>query len=183
MKSFLLLAGAAGLLSAASCQKDPVDPLRDLPEATQTGANTIGCLVNGQRMEPVTDAFNADPIHVIRFPSGRLEVYFTHNKGKLNRLIILSVPRLRQAGTYALNQPANPSFPTINPAYGYYSTYNPEPDSRYLTGPTARGQLIVTRFDSVAQIVAGTFEFTAQHTSGPDTVRVTHGRFDLHYPQ
>jgi hypothetical protein len=42
--------------------------------------------------------------------------------------------------------------------------------------------VLITRFDSVARIISGTFEFTAQKVQGegPETVRLTDGRFDLH---
>jgi hypothetical protein len=47
----------------------------------------------------------------------------------------------------------------------------------------ATGQLTVTHLDSVAKIISGTFEFTAQKVrgEGPETVRLTEGRFDLQY--
>jgi hypothetical protein len=42
---------AAALLSTG-CQKADSDPVGQLPPATQTGANTFGCLVNGQSYTP-----------------------------------------------------------------------------------------------------------------------------------
>lgn len=38
----------------------------------------------------------------------------------------------------------------------------------FLTGPTAKGTLIVTRFDTVARVVSGTFELTVREDSGTD---------------
>jgi hypothetical protein len=41
------------ILTASKCKKDPVsNPIDQLPPATQTGANTFGCLVNGQAFTP-----------------------------------------------------------------------------------------------------------------------------------
>ena len=34
------------------CKKDEPSPEEQLPAATQTGANTFGCLINGQTWEP-----------------------------------------------------------------------------------------------------------------------------------
>ena len=50
----------------------------------------------------------------------------------------------------------------------------------YPTGPgPASGQLVITRFDTVARVVAGTFEFTGQR--GAELIKVTQGRFDVTY--
>ena len=55
MKTKLLLYPALLLLTQCSkCKNDPQpnDPASQLPPATQTGANTFGCLVNGQPYTP-----------------------------------------------------------------------------------------------------------------------------------
>ena len=42
----------AALLGLSQCKKTEADPVDQLPPATQTGANTLGCLVNGQAWTP-----------------------------------------------------------------------------------------------------------------------------------
>lgn len=182
MTRFLLLTSAV-LLGLSACKKEK-NPLDTLPEATQTGANTMGCLVNGQAFKLISEGFNTTPLGVTRFTTRRrMLFYFRQQSGALNRAITVSIPYLHGPGIYALDQRADPAFTTTAPAYGTYTTSNPEPTSRYLTSATATGQVLITRFDSVAQVVSGTFEFTAQKTSGdgPETVRITDGRFDLRY--
>jgi hypothetical protein len=52
MKNLLLLLVT---LSLSCCSKDdnkPVNPIDQLPPATQTGANTAGCLVDGKAFLP-----------------------------------------------------------------------------------------------------------------------------------
>lgn len=51
---------------------------------------------------------------------------------------------------------------------------------QYYTNNSLDGNLTITRFDQVNQIVAGTFSFTAV-SENKDTVRVTNGRVDMHY--
>jgi hypothetical protein len=52
MKQLLLLITSFILLSS-SCQKEKLkNPTDELPPETQTGANTFGCLVNGQVFKP-----------------------------------------------------------------------------------------------------------------------------------
>lgn len=40
------------LLTASGCKKNKLSELDKLPPATQTGANTFGCLVNGKAYLP-----------------------------------------------------------------------------------------------------------------------------------
>lgn len=42
----------AALLGLSQCKKHDPDPVDQLPPATQTGANTFGCLLNGQLWTP-----------------------------------------------------------------------------------------------------------------------------------
>jgi hypothetical protein len=43
----------AVILSGSSCKKHkPISPVDQLPPETQTGANTFGCLVNGEVFKP-----------------------------------------------------------------------------------------------------------------------------------
>ncbi|MBO0360714.1 hypothetical protein J0X19_22325 [Hymenobacter sp. BT186] len=90
------------------------------------------------------------------------------------------MPDIRSTGTFELNQTINPALSNPDPAYASFSFNRPRPTQLYRTGPTATGRLIVTRFDTVARIVAGTFEFTAERANAP-TVRISEGRFDLKF--
>jgi hypothetical protein len=178
----LSLLCSVALLNLSACTKEKA-PIDTLPEATQTGAGTMGCLVEGQAFKPVSTSFFIKAIQVERYPMDRYRFSFTQlNYGK-NRRILFSIRNLRGPGLYRLDQAADPTFPRTTPTYGSYSTTTPEPEGEYLTSPTATGQLLITRYDSVAQIVSGTFEFTAQKIrgEGPQTVQITAGRFDVHY--
>src|SRR5471030_2994923 len=53
------------IILSSSCKKhviQPADQLSLLPAATQTGANTFGCLVNGQVFVPKNRSFLVGPI-------------------------------------------------------------------------------------------------------------------------
>lgn len=52
--TFKTLSMAAIALSflAAECDKEKLAPIDQLPPATQTGANTFGCLINGEVFKP-----------------------------------------------------------------------------------------------------------------------------------
>src|SRR5690554_6526 len=54
-KALIILIMALPILALVGCNKDddkPLDPVDLLPLATQTGANTVGCLVNGEAFLP-----------------------------------------------------------------------------------------------------------------------------------
>ena len=60
-----------------------------------------------------------------------------------------------------------------------YTIIEPSPRRSYYTGNAARGQVIITRFDTVARVVAGSFEAKLREEGGPDSLNITQGRFDL----
>ncbi|GAB3826513.1 hypothetical protein [Hymenobacter jeollabukensis] len=91
------------------------------------------------------------------------------------------VPGLAQAGPVALDQTADPYLGGANPAYGRYRYYSSLPYPDYRTGPDASGTLILTRFDTVACIAAGTFSFTGRYAASGQTVQLTEGRFDVRF--
>lgn len=95
--------------------------------------------------------------------------------------INMYVPDIRKPGTVTFEQTANPTLTTSNPAYATFIKNKPDPDEVLITGPAYPGQLTITRLDTVARIVAGTYEFKAKQLGGAVTVSVTEGRFDLHY--
>jgi hypothetical protein len=72
-RSTLLL--LAALLGLSQCKKHDPDPLDQLPPATQTGANTFGCLVNGQPWTP--QGYNGTSNYSVVYDSN-------YRKGTLN---------------------------------------------------------------------------------------------------
>ena len=67
--------------------------------------------------------------------------------------------------------------------YGYVNDCPPAPIVGYGTDSTTTGQVTITHFDQLNQIVSGTFWFDAVEATKGDTVHVTNGRFDMHYTQ
>jgi len=52
MKNILLLTISFFLLSSSCKKNKPTNPVDQLPPETQTGANTFGCLINGEVFKP-----------------------------------------------------------------------------------------------------------------------------------
>jgi hypothetical protein len=177
-----------------------------MPDATQTGLNTAGCVVDGQLWVAQLDVTlfgpSGPPVRASwrqgpgQGPERRLHLSFEKNLYPVKQVhdhtsMVLYLPDITQADTFVFDQPANPSIFNGPTAYAMF-TFNQGRSRRFLTGPQTPGRLIVTRLDTVARIVSGTFEFTAAEVSsgltgngtpipGGETVRVSEGRFDCKF--
>ena len=67
LRKLLLYAALLTLTQCSQCKKNDPTPLAQLPPATQTGANTFGCLVNGQVWLPNQ---NYGPSNVVLYELG-----------------------------------------------------------------------------------------------------------------
>lgn len=180
MKSSVLVLPLALLLM--QCHKsspDPTTPEDQLPAATQTGAGTFGCLVNGKPWTP--GGKNAVP---------NLQVHYdpTYHGGNLavtafrrldergnSQVVGLGGDQIAKTGTYMLDPSITLQSPGLYSA-GYTDNTKTSPCDEYLFQPTSRiGAFTITRLDR--GIVSGTFEFTLIQP-GCDTIRITKGRFD-----
>lgn len=172
---------AAGLLTQCR-HRDPdptAKPEDQLPPATQTGAGTFGCLVNGKPWTPTSTfikpgfTINFDP----GYHGGNLVVTASREVDNSNKYQYISFggDQISKPGTYRVD----PSITLQSPGL-YTAAFTDDtkiaPCDRYLFKPTIRaGTFTITRLNG--GVVAGTFEFTLTQP-GCDTIRVTQGRFD-----
>ena len=179
----LPLYAALVLLTQCSKCKDDVAPLDQLPPATQTGANTFGCLVNGQAWTPNGRVGLSDNL-VIQYEAsptlgGNLNISAFRYSGSgsdTKQAIKVSASPIFQARSFSLD------FPYTEGSASYYDRAKLNPCNEYFYNDVSyrRGTLTLTKLDEQAGIIAGTFEFTVT-TPGCDTVRVTQGRFDAKF--
>ena len=178
MKKLLFFLSALISLAflSTSCEKE-VGPL---PEATQKGANTYGCYVDGQPWLPRDRDFKSSHLNFQFSPAGGVYIYALHDDvpGETTATrIILDFDALRRAapGTYYTD--------STNVCTYMVSHLIPNADSMgveevYTTDAQHRGRITFTRFDPVTRIMSGTFEFEAQSDGGSKLVKITDGRFD-----
>jgi len=164
----------AALLGLSQCKKTDPTPEAQLPPATQTGANTLGCLVNGQPWTPQGN--NGSSNYTVSYDRGLgasfdLRTYRYQQKPTDNfQYIIIETSRLYGPKTYSIKDSLNTRVALYDRLTGCdLSSLNP--------GTYRKGTLTITRLDLQAGIIAGTFAFTLAKP-GCDTVRVTQGRFD-----
>lgn len=180
---FSILAFSSIFFLSVSCKKQPVDQLSLLPPATQTGANTFGCLVNGRAFIPKTKGLltgggGGAPIQSqYMLISANGTVFYIAARRDIDNGsadgVDVSTDSLKISEGEIL--PLTKSF-TPGRAAGFYGINL----TSYQTNTNATGQLTITHLDTIKQIVSGTFYFNAVSKVG-DTVRITNGRFDVHY--
>lgn len=182
-------------LALSGCKKNSSSPL---PEATNTGANTAGCYINGQPF--VATGFGSGPGRVQGLGGGfsydsayylRMNGKFGDREGSLH-IFLNSVPDYKNQlliGAYPLNR-TTPYLPAAALAQCFnYAVFFPNDNPKELYGTDAQhvGVVRLTYVDltnvTVKRVAAGTFEFTAVSNLDPTkTIQVTDGRFDRKQP-
>lgn len=177
MKNISLLFLLAFTLIACNNDDDSGDKL---PPETQTGANTVGCLVNGEVFLPHAEGINPEVNCFYQYVDG--EFFFTMNfadlRGSSNERVVIQTGRLNlQTGqTYILNKNMLDDG-DFNGGGGVYSLST---TNRYYTNTIKKGELKITRVDLQNSIISGNFWFDAVNENG-EVVEIREGRFDWNY--
>ena len=157
-----------------------VSEIDKLPPATQNGANTVGCLLNGKAFLPSgksTGGSNSNPYcayyhdsFVLVFRIVRNEENFSGN-GTESVAVYSSNVILQQETTYSL-QKDNSNH------YGAYRIMKKNSNLSYETNDEYIGELYIDKLDKENNIISGTFWFDAANEQGK-TVEIREGRFDM----
>ncbi|MDP3667216.1 MAG: DUF6252 family protein [Sediminibacterium sp.] len=188
MKSFLIIAASFVLLSSSCRKNKPVNPIDQLPPETQTGANTFGCLVDGEVFKPGGASLTGGSLscnyqYLGTGPSGgyffRLAAISRNNNSGESKSIGLFTDSLKilQGGEYKFIAPRIKE--SAYALYGYTKD-NPITIDDYETNNLNTGKLQIKKLDTINQIVSGTFWFDAVNANG-QKVQIREGRFDVRY--
>lgn len=178
-KTLLILLGIPFLLISSECKKHHTNPYSDngLPPATQTGANTFACRVNGE-VWIVKPAFGISVISggISNDTLGVLGTTLKKNSDFWGDLYIWIGYFDSSKQKYSLDDSINS-----------YIMYNTNKSCFTRTGgygvgnaKSTDGELTLTRVDTVNKIISGTFWATIP-TAYCDTLHITQGRFDIDY--
>ncbi|MFY0483896.1 DUF6252 family protein [Flavobacterium sp. PLA-1-15] len=176
-KTILLLLLAFTFACDKDDDKKSTNPIDQLPPATQTGAQTFGCLIDGKTFVPPKFGNNA-PHAFYQFVNGAyaLSIYGSRtDSSNLKGVIIgcFDMPLIQET-TYSLKEKAtNNYFGSYLIGGGIYGEYN----STSIEG----GTITITRFDPVNFIISGTFSFKAKDLNTGEIIEITEGRFDMQY--
>ncbi|WP_439581702.1 DUF6252 family protein [Dyadobacter bucti] len=158
------------------CQKEK------LPLPTQEGKNIFACKVNNEIWIPKGSSSlggTTKPIFGGLYENSfTREVNFglTANLGNGDEVEIFL--NSFDPGTHNLEKSTVRSGPSPDPInYGFYHANG----KNYITSEKATGFVKISKADTINHIISGTFEFYAANATG-DIVKITDGRFDIHYP-
>lgn len=171
-------------LAASSCSKDAPDA--GLPPATQSGANTAGCLIDGERfvatgyggsllfnpIPALSGGFSFDSVYLVQFAG----------KYKGENAFVMLFLRNDSPGLHLLNKRTQ-YYPQGDPLrlldHATFRMAESTTGEVYITDSQHTGQVTLSLANLTTGIGAGTFEFTAASQVDPTkTVTVTSGRFD-----
>jgi Family of unknown function (DUF6252) len=184
MKNLILILLTTFTLSC--CDKDDdKTPTEQLPAATTTGANTAGCLVNGQVFLPKGSS-QFGPILSCFYQQDQDGYHFglnfrerTSNQSKSVN-ISLNPTQLLEGNTYSLGKIINGSSNYISNFAELIINNNLATSNRYNTTNINIGELQITKLNTQQRIVSGTFWYDAVNASG-EKVEIRDGRFDMRY--
>jgi len=169
-------------ISCSSCKKSTPDPVSQLPPETQTGANTFGCLINGVAFKPKGSLFGPPSLQcAYQYLNGGyyFQLSASNNSNDNSVGIFTYSLRIRENSSYALTDAY-----IINTAFGQYSHITQQ-NYQYARPAYSNklypGNLTITKYDSINQIVSGSFWFNVIDSISRDTIKITNGRFDMHY--
>lgn len=183
MKRLPLYAALLLLTQCSKCKDTPRPKTEEdkLPPITQEGKNTFGCLINGQAYTPqgYNGTSNFAVIYDTGFMGGSLDVrtyrYPGQQPNKSQHLVLGGI-NIRQVGTYRIGT----NYGTRVFFTDDYRTGNCGDYDSNESNISSTGELVITRLDAQAGIIAGTFSATLAQT-GCDTVKITQGRFDARF--
>ncbi|MCL2651425.1 MAG: hypothetical protein FWD60_10440 [Candidatus Azobacteroides sp.] len=142
-----------------SCQ----EPFPELPEETQTGAQTFGCLVNDELVFARDGSYYYSVGHTNA-------VYYIET----DRLVITATCQFDQQFIFYIDHPQQKAELQLNQIRYLL------PNSTDWVETEDTGRIYLTRFDmsGYESIVSGTFSFELSETNGK-LIKITKGRFDL----
>jgi hypothetical protein len=181
MKKLFFLLTAISLLT--SCDKDgQVFAGKDqLPPETQTGANTVGCLVNGKVFLPHQEGINPALECNYEFLNGKFyfNLYYSDLRNGGVRTVGAETRQstLQVGQTYILNKNVIKDGDFIGGGQYYISSIL---TNNFYTNTINNGELRITHLDLQNSIISGTFWFDAVNSKGEKT-EIREGRFDMEY--
>ncbi|WP_345227127.1 hypothetical protein [Hymenobacter koreensis] len=154
-----------------------------------TGSNTFSCKVDGQMFAPKESGgvfSSTKPLHA---GYDRRRKLLLVEAERSSQQVSFYLSNLVLAGKYSLGFTSLPYPASTSPiSYGIYvqpvpgpDPYNQPPPIRYYTDSVYAGTVQIVRFDTLARIAGGTFEFVARESATGKLVRITDGRFDVRF--
>ncbi len=169
----------AAMAIVTSCNKDddPIAPIDQLPAATQTGAGTFGCLVNGEPFIDNSGSFNC----FYQFVDGG---YYFGIEGTDEDYDLVDIglfsnnQTIMEGETFQLQE--NISGNIFGSGFFLSSNSN---GMGVTTNQIQSGTLKITKFDFENFTVSGLFSFNLLNPFNGNIIEIREGRFDSRFTQ
>ncbi|MEJ7645769.1 MAG: hypothetical protein WKF87_14335 [Chryseolinea sp.] len=148
----------------STCREDD-----ELPPITMEGKGTFGCLVNGKMMLGEGYLQNGTHADIYKGSDTVAVNIYGYRDGQTMFMSIIGVPDLKINERY--------SFINNDCCGLQYVEYTDTGQCTYEL--PISGYVTLSRWDEGKNILAGTFQFTAESDECPGTVVITEGRFDI----
>ena len=173
----LLLLLTSFLFLAAACTKadddTPTTPLDELPPATQVGANTFGCLIDGVPFVNQGGGFSVQNINANYSPNpDRYFIKAYELSGDGGRDAVKVALRIYRDTVGSFEPMENWEVLKFDTQLQFAS---------YVLDRQNPGLINITSIDRSSQIISGTFNLNIVDTTSNDTKSLTEGRFDVIY--
>ena len=175
MKKLLSILMFASIFIA--CNKEdnpkPTNPIDQLPPATQIGANTFGCLLDGEVFKPDNLPNRTNCFY--QFLNGEYYFYVSAQKKLANDDLITLALKTQKKQIFQ-----NENYSLFEDKVGKISGNYLKNLDFYSTSISYSGQLKITKLDKINFIVSGTFWFDVKDNLGV-VHQIRKGRFDMEY--
>ena len=176
---WLLLLALCSIFASCKKEKTATNPADQLPPATQTGANTFGCLVNGKVYIPKGYSGNGSPnpkkiydVGLNGLPYLQIDAGQYEQNNQIGSFV-MSIDSLTSTGIHYVY--------TNKKQVGFGSTLFPNCGT--LPADTAQfktGLINITTYNISNGIISGNFNFKIK-PANCDTLFFTEGRFDFKF--
>lgn len=174
-----------------ACKEDPIptEPEPDaLPAATESGANTIGCKINGDEiwLSKYGDTSNTNISLEATYDTAGGIFFITAVREDLTWG---NFERIEIHGSSIMQDPLQDDisyYMTVehDKVYGFYDFEPEDGCGHYFHDLGAPGNLNITYLDTVAQVISGTFDMVLVNNGcDPANLVITDGVFDVSYEQ
>lgn len=181
---WLLLLALCGIIAGCKKEKTEITTTDQLPPATQTGANTFGCLINGKVWVPkgfdgnfTNSRINIDPT----FSDGDLNIRVYKIYDAFNERMTLSSDSIKSPGIYYFKTNSRAKYVFSKLKRDLSSVYCDMDNGNIGGNPNhINGYIKITKYDLQNNIFSGEFEisFNSPNCGLGDPVNITQGRFD-----
>ena len=153
----------------AGCTDDDSGPL---PPATQSGAGTFGCTVNGKNFVDNSGHFNC----YYQYVDGGYHFGISGNDESTDPVSVnlFTTKKTLSEGEVLLLK----SIADGNASGGGFFYVGNSGDGARTDDDAYTGELTITRFDPVTRVVSGTFWFDLKHPGNGRRIEIREGRFD-----